>query len=117
MAEANKTIYRQALRAFDGKSSEERIRELIDREQIRDLINTYSTCAGLGDGETMAELFVESGGMSANFPNGSGPDYTIDLRSRDELVATYNTLEWGGTMPTIHNIMINVKGDSAKGIC
>jgi chromosome segregation and condensation protein ScpB len=52
-------LYRRRLDSFRGRSTEEKLQELIDREEIRDVISTYAH--RMAHGDAVADLFTDDG--------------------------------------------------------
>src|SRR5580658_6022941 len=49
-------LYKQPFTAFDGKSLEQKVQELADREEIRELISRYAHC--VAHGVSVANMFT-----------------------------------------------------------
>jgi hypothetical protein len=106
---------------FDGRAAplsakplEAVIRELADREEIRDLIATYAH--RMARGPDVADLFTDDGAY-VNRGNGSRP--RREVRGRAALDEYYGDRSgWRDLpLPMIHNQLIAVDGDEATGIC
>lgn len=93
-----------------AKSTEERIRELADREAIRDLANRYVDCMWRRDLAGVAALFTEDGVMDT----GDRPP----MVGREAIVRTYEGVTAGPVLqPFVHNHVIDLDGDRATGRC
>ncbi len=86
------------------------MRELADREAIRDLARRYAHCVWQGDVEGAVALFAEDGIMDA----GDRPP----ICGRESLRQTYAQMLAGAQFqPFVHNHLIRLHGDTATGIC
>jgi hypothetical protein len=108
-------VHERPFQAFDKKTLAQNIQELMDREELHDLVYRYAICAGQGEGHMMADLFTEDGSVVAHFPDGQRPQ--LNLQGRNAIADGYSVMRWGITIPTIHNCMLDVTGDTAAGIC
>src|SRR3984893_2404764 len=77
------------------KTLEQRLQEVEDREEIK-------------------ELFSDDG-RSVDVVIGEKPN--IEVRGRKELDKFYPALKKGMALPCIHNHIIELDGDNAKGTC
>lgn len=108
-------IYLQTFSAFKNKSLEQKVQELADREEIRELIARYAH--HVANGYSVGDLFTEDGVYVQNIP-GQG---VKEVRSRQSIHQMY--AHWtpgdGRTTPKpmIHNYLLNVSGDTASGLC
>jgi hypothetical protein len=106
-------LYAGRIDDFQGKSLEQRIQILTDREEIRDLIATYAHRAA--HRQSMADLFTDDGAF-INRPDPNTPP--MEVRGRAALDKFFNGL--GGQpqqpLPMIHNFLISVQGDEARGL-
>lgn len=85
------------------------LRGLADREEIRDLARRYAHCIWQRDIEGAIELFAEDGSMEM--------DDRPPIVGRAALVASYRALLDGEFEPFVHNHLIEVDGDRARGVC
>lgn len=93
------------------KSTEEIVRELADREAIRDLARRYAHYVWTGNVEAIGQLFTEDCEMDA------GPDRPV-MRGRQALIDSYKEiLIPGAFQPFVHNHVIDLQGDRATGVC
>ena len=107
-------LYAGRLDSLHGKTLEEKVQQLADREEIRDLIATYAH--RMAHGVAVAELFTDDGA----YINRGTPDLPPkEVRGRAALDEYYgdrtNLAEH--PLPMIHNHLISVRGDEASGIC
>jgi ketosteroid isomerase-like protein len=100
--------------ALSAKPAEAVIRELADREEIRDLIATYAH--RMAHGPAVADLFTDDG---AYINRGIGSRPRREVRGRAALDEYYgDRTGWREhPLPMIHNHLIAVGGDEARGIC
>jgi hypothetical protein len=110
---AGQPLYAGRIDDLRGKSLEQRIQILTDREEIRDLIATYAHRAA--HRQSMADLFTDDGAF-INRPDPTTPP--MEIRGRVALDKFFNGL--GGQpqqpLPMIHNFLISVQGDEARGL-
>ncbi|MBW8785628.1 MAG: nuclear transport factor 2 family protein [Novosphingobium sp.] len=111
-APPDKPLYVGRLDPFREKTLEQRIQELTDREEIRDLIATYAH--RVAHGLSIADLFTDDG-VYINRHNGA----VSEARGRAALEARFHDRpgDDGSAMPMIHNILISIDGDQATDIC
>lgn len=89
---------------------EKALREMIDREAIRDLVRRYAHHVWQGQPRECAALFSED----AEMDTGDRPP----IRGRAALQATYEEMLVGAALrPFVHNHVIELDGDRATGIC
>jgi hypothetical protein len=107
-------LYARRLDSFDGKTLEQKVREIVDREEIRDLIATYAH--RMARGVSVADLFTEDGAYINRGTPGQAPR---EVRGWAALDKYYGGREdWPEhPLPMIHNHLIEVNGAEAKGIC
>lgn len=100
--------------AFAGRSIEEQVREIADREQIRDLTATYAQ--RVAHGLANADLFTDDG---AYIQRRSPDEEPSVVRGRAALDAHYIARPGsaGTATPMIHNHLIAIDGDEARAIC
>jgi uncharacterized protein (TIGR02246 family) len=86
------------------------LRELVDREAIRDLARRYAHCVWRQDVDGAIDLFTEDGVMDT----GDRPP----IRGREALLAAYRGMVGGAMLhPFVHNHVIELRGDEASGTC
>jgi SnoaL-like domain len=96
------------------KTLEEKVREIADREEIKELTAKYAHWVALGEGAKVAQLFTDDGAF-INEVMGQKPN--IDVRGRKLLDEFYPRLKRGMALPCIHNHIIEINGDDATGTC
>ena len=103
------------LDAFRGKTLEEKVQELADREEIRDLIATYAH--RMAHGLPVADLFADDGAY-INRGTADRPA-AREVRGRAALDEYFGdrTKVAEHPLPMIHNHLISIHGDEATGIC
>jgi hypothetical protein len=106
-------LYLQDLRPFAGKTLEQKVQELADREEIRELISIYAQ--RVAHGESIADLFTDDGVWTIR----RLPDETVEVvNGMKELKEHFgkSSPEAEHPMPMIHNYIIKIDGDKATGI-
>lgn len=90
---------------------EKRVRDLADREAIRELPLRYCDCVWRQDADGIAELYTEDGTFEFGLASGG-------FEGR-EAIRTYfaATLAEARPLPFIHNHVFDVEGDRARGRC
>ncbi len=89
---------------------ESRIRELEDREAIRDLARRYAHCVWQKDVEGAIDLFTEDGEMDTG-------EREI-IRGKKTLLATYRDMVGDAQFqPFVHNHVVEIAGNEATGTC
>ena len=96
------------------KTLEQRLQEVEDREEIKELTAKYAHWVALGDGAKVSQLFTDDG-VFINEVIGQAPN--IDVRGRKQLDEFYPRLKRGMALPCIHNHIIEINGDNATGTC
>ncbi len=105
-------LYARDFTAFDGKTSEQQIRELADREEIRALVSRYAL--GITRNFPVYDLFTEDAVFIDRIPERPVREFT----SQATLKAMYQAVPSSTPpLPMIHNHVIDVRGDEATGIC
>lgn len=96
-----------------AKTVEQRVQELEDRDQIKELTARYCWHVAHGEGEAVAALFADDGVLEVT--DGSFKP----VKGRDELLKFYRTSVNQPEMaiPFIQNHIIQVNGDEAEGTC
>jgi len=93
----------------DAEDTYQAVRELKDREAIRDLAIRYAHCVWQRDVEGAIDLFAEGASMEL--------DDRPPIVGREALLASYQALLQGDFMPFVHNHVIELDGDRARGTC
>ena len=96
------------------KTLEQQVQEIADREEIKELTAKYAHWVALGEGAKVAQLFTDDGAF-INEIIGEKPN--INVRGRQELDEFYPSIKRGMALPCIHNHIIEIDGDHAKGTC
>jgi uncharacterized protein (TIGR02246 family) len=95
---------------MNSKDMESIVRELADREAIRDLASRYADCIWRNDASGAADLFTEDGEMDT----GDRPP----IVGRETLREVYRGMLQGPELqPFVHNHLIELQGDDATGVC
>lgn len=91
------------------KNLETLVRELVDKDAIRDLANTYAHCVWQDDIARMIELFTEDGVMD--------PEIRPPIEGRAALLESFRDMLGSGEFqPFVHNHVIELDGDRASGV-
>jgi hypothetical protein len=106
-------LYKTQFSAFQGKTLEQTIQELADREEIREMIARYAHCVAMG--VSVANMFTDDGVFITRIP-GRPPS---ERRGMAELTKEYAKLDTGTVtaLPMIHNYILTITGDEAVGRC
>jgi hypothetical protein len=98
---------------FDGKTAEQRMQELIDREELRELTAIYAH--RVAQGVSIADLFTDDGQFIVRYP---GRPASV-VRGRADLDKLFTNVSHSPIrpLPMIHNHVVRVNGDAATGIC
>jgi len=113
MAADGRQLYEGRRDSFLKKTSAQRMQELIDREELRELTAIYAH--RVAHGVSIADLFTDDGAFILNYP---GRPRT-ETRGRAALDKSFaNTASSPiRPLPMIHNHLVEVHGDNASGIC
>jgi uncharacterized protein (TIGR02246 family) len=96
------------------KTTDELVRELVDREAIRDLPIRYCDCLYRNDLEGLVSLFTEDGSFIAK-----NPENEVVTRGRTKLKKMYeNLVSDVQPRPQIHTHLVELRSeDTATGRC
>ena len=96
---------------FKSTSLEERMQELIDREEIRELAARYAQ--RVARRQSMADLFTDDGAFIVHMPN----QPVQVARGREQLEKTFAAAISSPAlnMPAVHNQVISISGNDAAG--
>jgi hypothetical protein len=105
-------LYSQTFSAFRNKTLEQKVQELADREEIRELIARYAH--RVARGESNADLFTDDGVFITRIPG--RPVQTAD---REQIIKLYKDAgsRPDHPLPMIHNYLISISDDEATGLC
>jgi hypothetical protein len=103
-------------RAFEKKNPEAALKELVDREEIRELIAVYAH--RVAHGRSVADLFTDDGSYVVRRP---GREMT-EVSGRAHLDSHFlNGLEslkgLDRPLPMLHNLLVKIDGDDAISLC
>jgi len=112
-AEGATPLHAEDIRPFAGKSLEGTVRELADREEIRQLVAVYAQRVNHGHG--IADLFTEDAVWTMREP---GQTEVREIRGMAALKAAFSSFkaDIGYPAPMIHNIVIAIDGDTARAV-
>src|SRR5580692_2687646 len=96
------------------KTLEQQVREIADREEIKELTAKYAHWVALGEGAKVAQLFADDGAF-INEVMGEKPN--INVRGRKQVDEVYTGIKGGMALPCIPNPLIEIDADNAKGTC
>jgi hypothetical protein len=112
---AEVAVYNTEFDAFKNKTLEQKVQELADREEIRELIARYAQ--RVAQRQPFFDLFTEDGVYRNHYENNP----VSELRGRkaigDFMDKRPADAALGGAIPQIHNIVLEISGDEARGIC
>ena len=95
---------------MNSSEMETALRELADREEIRDLASRYADCIWRNDASGAADLFTEDGEMDTGD--------RAPIVGRETLREVYQEMLRGQELqPFVHNHLIELQGDDATGVC
>jgi SnoaL-like domain len=107
-------LYLRDFMAFKDKTMEEKIQELADREEIRELIARYSH--KIAHGYSVDDLFTDDGVFILRVPGKP----IRETKSRQAIAALYAKWVPGrldSPKPMSHNQLLVIHGDEAAGLC
>lgn len=105
-------LYAKDFTAFDNMTAEQQLQEFADREEIRALIHRYAL--GIARGAPVYELFTEDAYFIDRVPGRP----VRELRSFAAIKALYDGVPRDTPpLPMIHNIILDIDGDKATGLC
>jgi ketosteroid isomerase-like protein len=85
------------------------VRELADKEAIRDLVRRYAHCVWKEDADGAIDLFADDGQMEIG---------ERSITGREALLGAYRAMLVGlDLQPFVHNHVIELAGDRAAGTC
>ena len=95
---------------------EQKVGDLAARDAIHELVAEYCRQVVRGDTEGVVALFTTDGSITTHLPQASGPE-NVTPRGTAPLRQTYADLSAMGLRPCIHNHIIELEGDRARGFC
>lgn len=111
-----KAIYEKPFDAFDGKTLEQKVQEIADREEIKELVSRYAH--RVARGVSVADLYTDDGAYIHRRP-GQPVQETRGRAALDKhYAASADVVSQGRVaLPMIHNHLIEVAGNTASGLC
>lgn len=106
-------ILKRGFEGFQGTTVEQRVQEIADREEIRELTCRYAM--RISRGQPVADMFTDDGAFIIHVPGRE----VQEARGRAAIDALYAGVvdPTKRTQPTVHNHVIVVEGDEATGLC
>ena len=108
----SKPLHAQPFDAFDGKTAEQKIRETADREEIRELVSRYAL--GIARGHQVGEFFTDDGVFIQRLPGEPLQQFIGRAEFEPMYAMVANSMR---PIPMIHNHIIDIDGDEARGQC
>jgi len=93
---------------------EQRVQELADRDAIRELSAEYCRCIVRADRAGVVGLFTADASLETHFPAGSG-QADVASSGTAALLKAYDGIAGMELKPTVHNHIIELAGDRARG--
>jgi len=111
----DKPLYMKEFDAFKNKTLEQKVQELADREEIRELIARMAH--RVAHGEPFADLYTEDGAYVNHYPNNP----VSEVHGRKNIAAVFDRSPramggMSGALPMIHNYVLEIHGNEATGI-
>ena len=106
-------LYSREFMAFRNRTLEQKVQELADREEIRELIARYAH--RVAHGESNAELFTDDGVFIVRIP-GRPVQETSGREKIDKLYKEAGSHP-GHSLPMIHNYLLSISDNEATGLC
>ena len=112
-------LYMRDLKSFEGKTLEQKVQELTDREEIRSMIATYAH--RVAHGVPHYELFTDEGAFSVRRLPGGETEFHSGMKeianTRARTVERFgDSLSAQKPLPMIHNFLIALDGDEGLGM-
>ena len=106
-------LYEGRRDGFLKKTAAQRMQELIDREELRELTAIYAH--RVAQGVSIADLFTDDGVFIVNYPNRP----KTETRGRAALDRSFADTAKRPIrpLPMIHNHLVEINGNNATGIC
>ena len=104
-------LLRSGFEGFKGTTLGERMQELIDREEIRELVARYAQ--RVSQRQSMADMFTEDGAFIVHLPD--QPAQVARGRQQLEKAFAAAVSSPALSMPAVHNHVISISGNEAIG--
>ncbi|TAK99481.1 MAG: nuclear transport factor 2 family protein [Rhodospirillaceae bacterium] len=98
---------------FAGKTLEQRVQEIVDREEIRELAARYAQ--RVVRRQSMADMFTDDGVFIVRLPG--KPVQEARGRAQLDQIFAAAIAQPSLNMPAIHNHVISIAGDEATELC
>jgi hypothetical protein len=106
-------LYIREFSAFRNRTLAQKVQELTDREEIRELIARYAH--RVAHGESNADLFTDDGVFIVRIPG--RPVQETSGREKIDKLYKEAASRPGHSLPMIHNYLISISDDAATGLC
>ena len=106
-------LYLSEGKAFHGKSAEQKLQELIDREELRELIAAYAQ--RVAHGVAIADLFTDDG-VFVHSNRGVLASKVTGRAELDHWFGEDRAPDAEHPLPMIHNYLFEIDGDEARGV-
>jgi hypothetical protein len=106
-------LYRGRIASFTGTTAADKLQELIDREKIVELTAIYAH--RMAHGVSVADLFTDDGAYINRGTAGVSPREIRGRTMLDEYYGDRDVIE--PPLPMLHNHLIEIDGDTARGLC
>jgi len=114
-ADPGGALYSRPFDAFQNKTLAQKVQELADREEIRELVARYAH--RVAHGVSLADLFTDDGAFIVRMPGRPA----METRGRAALDRQFATIAAVAaqhpTLPMIHNYLLQISGNEATGTC
>ena len=95
---------------------ENQVAGVADRQAIVELTGRYCQAVAHDDLDGLLALFTDDASLHTQFPPGSGQEHS-ESEGLDALREAYQGTQGMRLKPCVHNHVIELDGDSARGFC
>ena len=113
MGADGRRLYEGRRDSFLSKNAAQRMQELIDREELRELTAIYAH--RVAQGVSISDLYTDDAVFIVNYPN--RPKTETRGRAAMDKLFTETAERTITPLPMIHNHIVEIRGDNATGIC
>lgn len=106
-------LYAGTFRSFENSTAAQKMQELIDREEIKELVARYAH--RIARGISVADMYTDDGVFIVRLPG----QPVISVSGRESLNRIYSgdAEQSDNSLPMIHNFILEISGDEAIGVC